>query len=726
MKKISTLLLGLFLFVTVQAQKNISFEESVLNRASFLPTTLSHLQWITGTHDYSWVREGLTGEELVSSSGSGKKVSVLVTLAQLNAVLIAKGQTSLEPERKFPTIKWIDASTFTYEGRDYTVRYNVNNKSLNTFLRPVSPAGFANPDAASSNLTAYTVGNNLFILKDGKTLQVTNDMNNGVVNGVSVHREEFGVYKGTFWSPSSKLLAFYRMDQSMVTEYPILEIGSLPAITRMIRYPMAGGASHQVTLGVYNIETAKTIFLQTGAPAEQYLTNITWSPDNLSIYIAVVNREQNEMKLNRYNATTGAFEKTLFEEKNTKWVEPKHPLQFLPGKNGEFVWQSERSGYNGLYHYKTDGTLLAQLTPTTGSSAVIVMEIYGFDSKNTTLYFQAAPAGTCNRTIMSVQMKAGSNIVNLISPAEGVSNAQFSTDYTQFICNYSNNKTPRTISIIKNDGKVLGDIHSAPNPFDGYNKCTLNLFTITAADGVTPLWCRTILPPGFDSTKKYPTLTYVYNGPQVQLITNSYLGAGSADLFLYCMAQKGFVVFFVDGRGSGNRGLEFAQAVYRHLGTQEIADQLMGSNYLKSKSWADATRMAVYGWSYGGFMTTSLMTRSPNTYKCGVAGGAVIDWALYEVMYTERYMDTPQENPEGYKEASTLNYVKNLKGKLLMIHGTSDDVVVWQHSLQYSQAAVEAGVQIDYYMYPGHAHNVRGKDRVHLYVKIADYIITNT
>ncbi|HTF02509.1 MAG TPA: prolyl oligopeptidase family serine peptidase, partial [Bacteroidia bacterium] len=439
---------------------------------------------------------------------------------------------------------------------------------------------------------------------------------------------------------------------------------------------------------------------------------------------AIVNREQNHMKLNRYNAATGAFETTLFEEKNDKWVQPMDSLMFVPGHNEQFVWQSQRGGYNALYLYKTDGTLISQLTSTAAGSASIVTKVYGFDPSGSVIYFQAAPAGSVDRQVFSVELKKGISSFRLLTPATGTSAAIFSDDFSQFIYHFSNSTTPRLIGVKKNDGKESGVIHKAPNPLDGYNTCEVRLFTITSADGSTPLWCRMILPAGFDSTKKYPTLTYVYNGPNVQMVFNNWLGG--ADLFLYYMAQQGFVVFTVDGRGSDNRGLEFEQAIFRHLGTQEIADQKMGSNYLKSKSYVDGNRMAVYGWSYGGFMTTSMMTRTPGVYKCGVAGGAVIDWSFYEVMYTERYMDTPQENPEGYKESSTLNYVKNLQGKLLMIHGTSDDVVVWQHTLAYTKAAVDSGVQTDYYIYPGHLHNVKGKDRVHLLTKIAGYIIANT
>lgn len=735
MKRIFVFILTI-LFVTSYAQKNLTIEETVLNRQQLMPATLNNLQWIAGTTTYSWVRSIDGKEELASSSGNGTKVAVLVTLEFLNSKL-----NSLTPAvaslTSFPSVTWIATDKFSFETSGNKVIYDLKTKSVATEKLPVFPQNAESHDPAPDGKSvAFTVNNNLFVMKDGQQVQVTHDADPGIVNGKSVHREEFGIHKGTFWSPNGKLLAFYRMDETMVTQYPIIEIGSQPAQARMIRYPMAGGKSHHVTLGVYNTETRYTVFMVTGAPEEQYLTNIAWSPDNKWIYIAVLNRDQNQLKLNRYNAETGAFDKTLFEEKDAEWIQPFYTLQFIPGHDDQFVWQSERDGFNALYLYKTDGTLIRQLTPTAlrtitpsvvpqmVAGPMVVTELYGFDPKGTVAYFQCAPAGTCNRTICSVELKRGWSSIKYLSVSSGVAVARFSKDFSQFICDYSDPKTPRIISAIKSDGKSLGNLFTAPDPLSGYNKCELKLFTITAADGTTPLWCRMFLPAGFDSTKKYPSLTYVYNGPNVQLITNSWMA--NADHFLYYMAQQGFVIFTVDGRGSDNRGIEFEQAIFRHLGTQELADQKKGSDYLKSKSWIDASRMAVYGWSYGGFMTTSMITRTPGIYKCGVAGGAVIDWSYYEVMYTERYMDTPQTNPEGYKESNTRNYVRNLQGKLLMIHGTSDDVVVWQHTLAYTKTAVDSGVQTDYYMYPGHLHNVRGPDRVHLLTKIAEYVITNT
>lgn len=700
-----------------------------------MPSTLPQLQWIAGTNNYSWIRTNEDGiEELVSSSGDGRKVKVLLTLTELNDQIKKMNLTALGPETKFPTITWIDANKFSYESTDKSVTYDLKSKSLTSANRQIFPAGAEGHDKSSAGITAFTLKNNLYIMKDGQQSTVTNDLDPGIVNGKSYHREEFGIYKGTFWSPDGKVLAYARMDETMVTEYPIMEIGSLPAKARMIRYPMAGAKSHHVTIGVYNTESGKTIFLNTGEPKEQYLTNIAWSPDNKWIYIAVVNRDQDHLWLNRYNAETGAFDKTLFEEKDDQWIQPMYTLKFVPGHDDQFVWQSERNGFNALYLYNIDGTLVRQLTPA-GSGPVniglgvgalkslVVTELYGMDAKGTTAFFQCAPEGTCDRVICSVELGNGITSVKWLSNASGVSAAKFSKDFTQFICDYSDPNTPRIITIRKADGKIAGSIHTALNPLVAYSKCELKLFTITAADGTTPLWCRMFLPAGFDSTKKYPSLTYVYNGPNAQMILNSWVGG--ADLFLYYMAQQGFVVFTVDGRGSDNRGVEFEQVIHRNLGKTELADQAKGAEYLKSKPWIDASRMAVYGWSYGGFMTTSMMTRTV-TYKCGVAGGAVVDWSMYEVMYTERYMDTPEQNPEGYKESNTRNYVKDLKGKLLMIHGTSDDVVVWQHTIAYTKAAVDKGVQTDYYMYPGHLHNVRGKDRVHLLTKVAEYVITNT
>jgi dipeptidyl-peptidase-4 len=288
-----------------------------------------------------------------------------------------------------------------------------------------------------------------------------------------------------------------------------------------------------------------------------------------------------------------------------------------------------------------------------------------------------------------------------------------------FIDQYSSVTVPNKIDILSHDGRLIKSLLTATNPYAGKSIGKVELFTIPGSSG-DQLHCRIIKPSNFDKTKKYPVLVYVYGGPHAQMVTNSWLGGAS--LWMNQLAEEGYIVFTLDTRGSANRGKKFQQCIHRQLGTVEMEDQLTGVNWLKAQPFVDASRMAVHGWSFGGFMTTSLMLKSPGTFKVGVAGGPVIDWSMYEVMYGERYMDTPQENPQGYQNANLTGFVKNLQGKLLMIHGMDDDVVVMQHNVNFLKACVDNKVQVDFFAYPGHAHNVRGKDRVHLMTKVIEYI----
>ncbi len=739
------LLLFILAASTVFAQeKMLTLDQTVFgSRDGLAPQKLAQLNWIAETNEYYFIDKSGTVETLMRSKptdkSAGKKV---LDLNELNNLV---RQSNVE-FKIFPVIKWKNATSFSFESDKNEFIYDTNTKKLSSDTKKVFTSSGENFDVSATGHTAYTEENNLrvhFVFGDGaKILNVSNEKNENIVFGKSVHREEFGISKGTFWSPNGNLLAFYRMDQTMVTDYPILDISVQPAKANLIKYPMAGAASHEVTVGVFNVKTGEVVYLKTEGPKDQYLTNIAWSPDNKYVFIAVVNRDQNHLWLNRYNAETGAFEKTLFEETDAKYVEPMHPMLFVPGRPDQFVWQrtivapQNPYGLNSLLLYNTEGKLLKALSITQiNGIGENVTEVYGFDPKGTTLYYQAAPFGTCDRVIGYYDLKNNEKTMSI--GLYGTHNAIFSADKKYYIETYSSVDVPCIQSI--REGTKRSQVKvllTAPNPlvtiapnvrldmnyFKGSNR--VKLFTIKAADGETDLWCRMILPTNFDSTKKYPAMTYLYNGPHAQLVTNTWMAG--ADFFLYYMSQQGFVVFTVDGRGSGNRGMKFEQAVFLNLGKEEAADQEKGALYLKSLKYVDANRMAVFGWSFGGFVTTTLMVKKPDLYKCGVAGGPVIDWSYYEIMYTERYMDTPQTNPEGYKEANLLNYAGNLKGKLLQIHGTVDDVVVWQHSIMFQKACVDKKTQCDYYVYPGHPHNVRGKDRVHLYTKISEYIIANT
>jgi dipeptidyl-peptidase-4 len=558
-------------------------------------------------------------------------------------------------------------------------------------------------------LVAYTAANNLFAIDEtGSEHTITNDAaSSHIVNGQSVHRNEFGINGGIFIAPDKQKIAFYRMDESMVADYPIIDWSSTPAKNENIKYPMSGKKSHEVTLGIYNLTTRQTVFL---TPADQYLTCVTWSPDAKYIFIAVLNREQNHMKLNQYDAVNGAFIKTLFEETNEKYVEPQHELAFLPGSNNEFIWLSQRDGFQHMYLYNTNGKLLKQLS----AGAWIVNGIEHISGND--IIITASKENAKEKHIYAVNAKSGA--IKRLDSAPGVHTTVVSNNGKYLLDVYSNATTPRVAQILNNTGKEVSRLLTAKDPLADYARPRVEEVTIAAEDG-TPLYGKIIYPVGFDANKKYPVVYYLYNGPHVQLVQNTYPASGN--LWYELLAQKGYVVFTMDGRGSSNRGLKFEQAIFRQLGTVEINDHMKGVDYLKSLSFVDEKRMGLHGWSYGGFMTTSIMLRKPGVFKAAVAGGPVIDWSLYEIMYTERYMDSPQENPKGYAENNLLHRVKDLKGKLLMIHGAQDDVVVWQHSVNFVKACVDNGVQIDYFMYPGHPHNVQGKDRVHLMQKITDY-----
>jgi dipeptidyl-peptidase-4 len=534
----------------------------------------------------------------------------------------------------------------------------------------------------------------------------------------SVHRDEFGINKGTFWSNSGTQLAFYRMDQSMVTDYPIINWTERPAKAEIIKYPMAGDKSHHVTVGVYNSSTQSTVWLKTGEPAEQYLTNIAWSPDDKFIFIAVLNRGQNHMWLNQYDAATGNFIKTLFEETDNKYVEPLVPMQFVKNNPGQFIWQSNRDGWNHLYLYDINGNLLKQLTKGNWE----VLDVKGFDTKGENLFYTSTEISPINKNLSVLNLKTG--LTKSITTLPGVHTTQVSNDGTSVLDVFSTSTNPRTSQLI--DIKKMLTVKpkillQADNPLKDHATGELSLFTINNNAGDS-IFCRLYKPTNFSSNNKYPVIVYWYGGPHAQMILNNWNG-GAGDYWFQYMAERGYVVFTIDTRGSDNRGKAFEQSIFRKAGEVQMDDMMAAVKFLSEQSYVDKDRMGLFGWSYGGFMTTDFMLNHPGVFKAAVAGGPVMDWQYYEIMYGERYMDTPQENPEGYAATNLINQAGKLKGKLLLIHGLQDPVVVQQHSVNFVKACVDAGTQVDYMIYPGHEHNVMGRDRAHLYQKVTDYFM---
>ncbi len=639
---------------------------------------------------------------------SSHKGDTLVSLYQLNQNLTLDKKLKSFPKITFLTktkgyfsqgsqYYWVERS-----GKDWKISdWSVVDKDAENLQMFSDQQGFV-----------YTIKNNLYFVKNGKVTAITDDKNEDIVNGKAVHQQEFGIDKGIFISPDNSKIAFYRMDQSMVTDYPIIDWSVVPAVNKNIKYPMAGTPSHHVTLGVYDIKTNKKTFLNIEGDPEQYLTAISWSPLSNSVFVGVLNRDQNDLKMNQYNASTGSFMKTLFEEKSDKYVEPQHPLLFFPNSNTDFIWQSQRTGFNHLFHYNVDKGLVSQLT----KGNWLVTDILGFNEKKKEIFYVSTQESPLERHLYKVDWTNFKT--QRLDKEPGMHSGVLSKDGNYLYDTYSNATTPRTVNVINTNTLKIKNVLVSDNPLKNYQRPEIKNVTLKADDG-TPLFGKIILPTDFDVNKKYPVIVYLYNGPHAQLVTDSFPASGN--LWYEFMAQKGYVVFTMDGRGSSNRGLKFEQAIFRNAGETEMKDQIKGVEYLKSLPYVDANRLGIHGWSYGGFMTTSFMLKHPEIFKVGVAGGPVIDWNMYEIMYTERYMDSPQNNPEGYKQANLLDKVQNLKGKLLMIHGAQDNVVVWQHSINFLKAAVDHGVQMDYFVYPGHEHNVLGKDRVHLMQKVTDY-----
>lgn len=673
--------------------------------ASFVPENIYGLQW------WGDVCMKPDIDKLISVNPANKKETIIATLDQVNKSL---KEQNLGQIRHFYSVSfpYADKKIMKIDMPQKSIFYDFDKNNVASVVTTKEKA--ANNDFCKENgAVAYTIDNNLYVTNSkGENINVTNEPQ-GVVCGQSVHRNEFGINKGTFWSPKGNFLAFYRMDERMVADYPFENIDSRIETINPGKYPMAGMTSHEVTIGIYNMATGKIIYLNAGNPKDRYFTNIAWAPDEKSIYFIELNRDQNHSQLFKYNVATGKKEKMLIEETNPKYVEPQHPIVFLKGDDSKFIYQSQRDGFNHLYLYDINGKMIKQLT----SGNWLVKDILGFDAKGDNLYISSTEGSPLEQHIYMVNIKSGKR--TCLTKAIGTHNSLLSASGKYLIDRYTSTAVPRCIDIIDVNKLKSTNLLTAANPYDGYKTPEIEMGKIKADDGITDLYYRLIKPVDFDPAKKYPTVIYVYGGPHAQVVNNTWLG-GARGWEIY-MASKGYVMFSIDNRGSENRGLEFEQATFRQLGVVESKDQMKGVEFLKSLPFVDANRIGVHGWSFGGFMTTNLMLRYPDTFKVGVAGGPVIDWNLYEVMYGERYMDSPESNPEGYKECNMKLKAGNLKGHLLMIHGGIDPTCVPQHTFSFIKACVDAGTYPDLFIYPGHEHGVVGKDRVHLNVKMTQY-----
>lgn len=703
MKKLLVLSLSFFLLMCSFAQENIIDLEGVF-KGKYRVQGRPNLSWRPSTNQISILKN----DTIFLKNPQSAKETAFLCLSD-----VQKKIADINTLRGF---SWVDQNSIFLSRNNLVIK--VTDKGVETQEFPIKKQEIVLDYNLKASLFVVKVEKNLFVksaLNNYEPVLMCPDTGKNIVFGESVHRNEWGIGEGQYISSNGKYIAFYRMDESMVDDYPLVDITADVADTRMIKYPMAGRKNHQVKVGIFDVAASAQKnapvyhYIKTDLADGEFLTNVTFSPDESKLYISHLNRAQNHSKLIEYDVKTGDKVKILMEEQDPRYVEPSSRMQFL--SNGNFILLSDRDGWPHLYLHSADGKQIAQLT----KGEWCVTEFLGWDKKEQNIYFVSTNPSPVDRQVYTVNIKSGK--MTALTTISGTHAPYFSDDKNYFIDYFTNLETPSVIDLYNNKGKKIEEIFRAENPYAKTDLGKTSIFTIKNKENID-LYCRMILPPNFDASKKYPCMVYVYGGPHSQLVDNTFMSGG---VHLQYLAQKGYIVFTLDNRGTANRGVEFEKCIHRNVGKLEMEDQMCGVDYLKNLPYVDSNRIAVDGWSYGGFMTLSLITTYPDVFASATCGGPVVDWRWYEIMYGERYMDTPEENPEGYEQTSIINKIKNLKTPLLVFHGAQDDVVLWKHSQSLINQSIKDGILFDYFIYPNHPHNVSGMDRVHLWRKIEQF-----
>lgn len=703
MKKILVLFLLVISTFALIAQNEI-IDLNAYFKGKYLTDKLTGLSWQPGTNNYAYI-------------DNDKNVRLVNAKTGKESILFSSSVLSDNKIRDFRYMEWLDANSLYFPKHHATLALKDGKVILDNMK-----------DVDWDNLVDCSIKNKVFVTKDDNGVFVATPLNGykpillcpdtgkHIVFGETVHRSEWGIDEGQYFSPKGNYIAFYRMDESMVEDYPLVNTGTPIATVEYMKYPMAGRTSHQVKVGIFDVtksaQAGKAVYhyINTDLNDGEFLTNVTFSPDEKYLYISHLNRAQNHSKLIRYDLQTGNKLKVLIEETDARYVEPSDRMIFL--NDGRFLWFSETDGWRHLYLYDAEGKLIRKVV----DGRFDIINYCGVDAKNQYAYFTIAPTEKpVNQYVCKTSLKDGK--VTRLAAFDGVNEPVFSEDMTYFVNHFDNVNTPHDIYLMTNQGENVKTLLISKNPYKDCAMGNTTIFPILNKAGDS-LWCRLITPPHMDKNKKYPCLIYVYGGPHSQLVTNSFISGG---VFLEYMAQQGYVVFTLDNRGTQNRGAEFEKCIHRNLGIKEVEDQMCGVDYVKSLPYVDADRIGLDGWSYGGFMTLSLVTEHPEAFRAASCGGPVVNWEWYEVMYGERYMDTPQENPDGYAHANIIPKIKNVKCPLLVMHGCQDHTVVWQQSLELMRQAVTDGIEVEYFPYTIYDHNVIGPERVHLWNKLLQF-----
>jgi dipeptidyl-peptidase-4 len=697
-------ILLLFLFASVSFGQIQELDFATATSRDFYPQQATHVGF-SDAQTLTWVEPDNPHAMMFYRSGKRDTLFTIVTLNRLG------NEAGFTPQERIPAGKWIAPGKYRFFVDNEVWVFTPASGELQLSVAfPATADRYA--FSPQGNAVVYALEQNIYLVEgQNRAKRITADGGGDVDYGNYVHQREFGIEKGIFWAPNGRAFAFYREDASPVNKYPHTDFSQRPAREAAAMYPMAGLANTHVSIWVYHLASGQLLRLATGQPLDQYLTNISWTENSEKIAVAQVNRKQDQNRLLLYDAENGRLLKELMVEEDQKYIEPEVPAFFLPGE--KFIWTSRKDGWRHVYLFDGDG-VGRQLT----KGSWEITDFYRQFSSAETVYLRTTKDGPLESTLHTISLPEGN--VSRLGRKNGVNSLLSASQAGLLAVRHSSAVNPGVLELYNHAGDFLATIYEAKNPLANLRLPRVAIDTVIAADGQSKLYRRVIYPPDFDQQKQYPLLLYVYGGPHAQLIRNSW-GMGARG-WLHFLAASGYIVLTVDSRGSGNRGLAFEQETFRRLGEVEIADQLYAVREFSSNPFIDASRIGVHGWSYGGYMAAALMLHGEGLFRAGISGAPVTDWSYYETVYTERYMDTPEENPTGYARSSLLDKGKNLQGRLLIIHGSNDKIVMWQHSILLLEALIKSGSLVDYMLYPGHGHGIRGADREHLYRTMTRYL----
>lgn len=665
---------------------------------------------------YTQIKNGEEGQEIIKYSfKNGKRVVRLFKSSDFKIKRI--NSYSLSNDDRLMLLATETESIYRYSKKAIYYVFNIQNNKIKKLSDNKVRYPTFSPDGTK---VAFVFENNLYIkdITNGKENQITFDgKKNNIINGASdwVYEEEFKLVRGFEWSGDSRTIAFYKFDESHVKEFSMDKFnGNLYPTQEVFKYPKAGEANSTVSVYLYNIDDDEKKLIYTEEDYE-YIPRIKWSNDPNILTMIGLNRHQNKLDFIVVDSKDGS-NRVLFTEEDKYYIDINDNLTFLP--NNFFIWTSEKKGYNHIYLKGLDGSE-EQIT----SGSWEVTSFYGLDSDKMEIFFSSTEDGSINRSIYCLDLESGKR--KKLSTQIGTNSAKFSNGLKYYINTYSNANTPPIFTLHKADGsliKTIEDNTEFQNKLEEYNISEKEFITIYTDNADLNAWI--IKPPNFDDNKKYPLFMFLYGGPGSQKVLNRY--EGNNFYWYQMLAQKGYVIACVDNRGTGGKGAEFKKMTYKELGKYETIDQIDAAKYFGSLNYIDEKRIGIQGWSYGGYMSSLAITKGADVFNLAVAVAPVTNWRYYDNIYTERYMQTPQENPSGYDENSPINHVEKLKGKYLLIHGTADDNVHVQNTYEMSSALVRANKQFDLFVYPDKNHGIYGKNtRYHLYKKITNFILDN-